>query len=137
MFGLFLSIALLLLAIAVITGGYAARATANEVSAQGAVTSLTLRTAADGAALYYPVISFTLADGTRTRVQSSEGSWPAAYAVDDAVTVRYDPAQPDNARIDSPAGRLTPWIWTLVTGLLAAAFLAAAALVRWVTAAPG
>ena len=53
------------------------------------------------------------------------------------MTVRYDPAQPDNARIDSPAGRLTPWIWTLVTGLLAAAFLAAAALVRWVTAAPG
>ena len=69
-----MSIARLLLGFAVITGGYAARATANEVSAQGAVTSRTRRTAADGAALYYPVISFTLADGTRTRVQSSEGS---------------------------------------------------------------
>jgi hypothetical protein len=137
MFGLFLSIALLLLAISVITAVYAVRATANEVRTPGAVTALTLRTDADGAALYYPVVTFTLPDGTRTHVQSSEGSWPAAYAVDDAVTVLYDPAAPDNARIDSAAGRLTPWIWTLVTGVLAAAFLAAATVVRWVTAAPG
>lgn len=137
MFRLFLSIALLLLAIALLSGLFTVRATAHEVRTPGAVTALTLRTDADGAALYYPVVVFTLTDGARKRVQTAEGNWPAAYAVDAAVTVLYDPAASDNARIDSTAGRLTPWIWTLVTGILAAAFLLAAALVRWVTAAPG
>ena len=113
LFGLFLSIALLMLALAVITGVLAGRAQAGEVRTLGFVTALTARTDAEGSVFYYPVVTITLPDGRRTTVQSTTGGWPSAYKVDDAVTIVYDAARPTGARISAPDDWLMYWLWTL------------------------
>jgi hypothetical protein len=130
LFGVFLSIALLMLAIALMSGVLAARSVAGQMYAQGYVTALTPRREPDGALRYDPVVTFTLPDGRRAVVQTSAGSAPSAYTVDDAVTVVFDPDDPAQARIASSADELANWIVTLVTGILAVAFLLAARLAR-------
>lgn len=129
---IFLGVAALMLAITMITGISTARMIGGEVSTRGYVTGFVTRTDATGNPFYYPVVRFILPDGSRRSVQMTEGSWPSAYKVDEAVTVRYDPAQPHRARIATTSATLSLWIWTLVTGILGAAFLLAALLVRWV-----
>lgn len=119
-----------MLTIALMSGVLAARSVARQIYAPGYVTALTLRREPDGALLYAPVVTFTLPDGRRAVVQTSAGSAPSAYTVDDAVTVAFNPDNPARARIVSPAGELANWIVTLVTGILAAAFLLAALLAR-------
>ena len=57
---------------------------------------------------------------------------PPAYEVGDPVIVRYDPAQPLNARVKSTSGSISLWTWTIVTGFLGVAFLLATLLARWV-----
>ena len=42
----------------------------------------------------YPVVAFTLPDGSRQTVQIAEGSRPPAYKQDESVTIAYDPEQP-------------------------------------------
>jgi hypothetical protein len=85
-----------------------------------------------GNEFYYPVVTFALANGSRKTVQMAEGSWPPMYEVGAEVTVLYDPAQPLNARIQSTSGTVGLWTWTIVTGILAAAFILAALLAGWV-----
>lgn len=128
---LFLTIALLMAAIAVVTGIVAARMPAHVVEARGAVVEIVTHVDHEGNALYYPVVRFPLPDGSRRTVETSDGSWPPAYEVDDTVTIAYDPANPARAHIASPADALTRWIWPFVTGILSVAFLAAALLARW------
>lgn len=128
--GVFLSIALLMLAIALMSGVLAVRSAAGQMRAPGYVTALTPRREPDGALLYDPVVTFTLPDGRRAVVQTSASSAPSAYTVDDAVTVVFDPDDPAQARIASRADELANWIVTLVTGILAATFLLAALLAR-------
>lgn len=130
LFGVFLSVALLMLAIALMSGVLAAQSLAGQTRAPGYVTALTPRREPDGALLYDPVVTFTLPDGRRAVVQTSTGSAPSAYTVDDAVTVVFDPDDPARARIASFADELANWIVTLVTGVLAVAFLLAALLAR-------
>lgn len=134
LFGVFLSIALLLLAIAVSSGVFTAWSQGRQVRVPGFVTALTPRADANGDFLDYPIVTFTLPDGNRVVVQTSAGNAPSAYAVDDAVTVAVDPDNPAEARITSPADEAARWIVTLVTGILAVAFLLAAYLVRWLAA---
>jgi hypothetical protein len=50
---------------------------------------------------YAPVFSFTSADGVMHTVTSDVGSSPAGFDVGDSVRVRYDPADPQTARIHS------------------------------------
>jgi Protein of unknown function (DUF3592) len=50
---------------------------------------------------YAPVFSFTSTDGVMHTVTSDVGSSPAGFAVGDPVVVRYDPANPEDARIHS------------------------------------
>ncbi len=125
---LFLSIALLMLTVGVITGIQAQHTLNREIRVNGFVTDLTTRTDAEGNTFFYPIVSFTLPDGSRKRLPTTEGSWPAAYTVDEAVTVVYDPVQPTYVRIDSPASLWAHWTWTLASGVLGAAFLLAALL---------
>lgn len=124
-FGLFLSISLLMLATAAISGVIAGRALSREVSTQGNVVELVMRRDSDGNEYYYPVVLFALPDRTLLTVQTSEGSWPAAYFKGEAVIVRYDPARPHKARIQSGSGLISRWILTIITGLLGVCFLAA------------
>ena len=133
---LFLGIALLMAAVAIATGILAVRAPANDVEARGVVIQVVERVDNEGDVLYYPVVSFPLPDGSRRTVETSDGSWPPAYKVDDTVTVAYDPADPTRAHIASSASAFAPWIWPLVTGILSAAFLAAAFLARWLARFP-
>jgi hypothetical protein len=132
MFWLFLGIALIMLAIALLTGFQITRSMAGETQAPGFVTGMVSRSDANGNEFFYPIVAFTLPDGSRKIVQTGVGSWPPAYAVDDAVTVVFDPERPSTARIATPAGALAQWIWTLVTGILAVAFFLAAWLAWWV-----
>ena len=48
---------------------------------------------------YAPVFSFTAADGGSYTVTSDVGSSPAGFDVSDRVRVRYDPSNPNSARI--------------------------------------
>lgn len=137
LFFVFLGVALLLLTIAALTGISTARKLAREVSALAQVTALTERKDAQGNSFFYPVVSFEIpgagSDGGspaigRQNVQLAEGSWPPAHRVGELVTVLYDSLNPLDARIASGGGTAALWTWTLVTGLVGAAFLGATVL---------
>jgi hypothetical protein len=48
---------------------------------------------------YAPVFSFSAADGRTYTVTSNVSSYPSDFSVGVSVRVRYDPANPQNARI--------------------------------------
>ena len=48
-----------------------------------------------------PVLEFRAADGTVQRAESLMGSGFRGFAVGEAVAVRYDPADPSRAEVDS------------------------------------
>lgn len=129
---LFVCIALLMLTVAVVAGGQVVSLYLREVRTTGAVTALTTHVAAGGDVLYYPVITFRLPDGARHSVEIAEGSDPPAYAVDQSVTVVYDPERPDHARIASSFSLPPLWILPAITGFLGIAFLLAASLAWWI-----
>jgi hypothetical protein len=137
----FLIVALITLAIAVISAVSTSRAVAREQGAPGKVVDLTLRTSQGSydsqgtyqapQDYYYPVVEFSLPDGTRKTVQLSEGSWPPAYEKGEEVTIRYDPEKPINARIQSTSSTILMWLVPGITGFLGVAFLIAAVFVGW------
>lgn len=141
-FGIFAGVAVLLLGVAAATGVSTANTIARERETPGRVVELTARTVTESVETsdphrkrtvdreyFYPVVEFDTPDGAHKRVQTVEGSWPPAYEVGDAVTVRYDPDRPTGARIASGSGAVLMWVWTIVTGALGLAFGAAAVLV--------
>ena len=129
-FAVFLGVAVLLLVVTAFLAAGTVRRVSREISAPGRVTALTSRADDNGQELLYPVVEFNLPDGTRKEVQLPEGSWPPAYEPDQAVTVRYDPANPLQARIQSVGGTVDMWIAPAITGFLGLALLMAAWLVR-------
>ena len=50
---------------------------------------------------YYPVVKFTTAKGEEIEFKSNTGSSPPSHREGEIVSVRYDPADPYRARIDS------------------------------------
>ena len=126
----FLAVAVLMFAIAGFTAARSGVTLAREVAAPGYVVDLVVRTDQAGSEFTAPVVAFTLPDGSRRTVQVSEGSRPAAFALDEPVTVAYDPEYPLSARIATFSGSLSLWIVPLVTGVLGAAFLAATLFAR-------
>jgi hypothetical protein len=50
----------------------------------------------------------------------------------DAIPDPDDPAQPRNARIDSPANTFNYWIIAIITAVLGLAFAGATALALWI-----
>lgn len=129
---LFVCIALLMLTVAVVTGGQVVDLYLREVRTTGAVTALTARVTDGGDVFYYPVITFRLPDGAYYSVEIAAFSDPPAYAVDQIVTVAYNPDRPDHARIASSFSVPPLWILPTITGFLGVAFLLAASLAWWI-----
>lgn len=126
----FLAVAVLMLAIAVVSALSSGRALAKETTASGSVVDLVIRQAADGTLYYRPVVAFDLPDGARRTLQLAEEGTDPAYQVDESVTIAYDPEQPRNARIKSFSSTVSMWILPSITGVLGAAFLVATLFAR-------
>lgn len=127
-YGIFLTAAAAMLVAALVTGGAAVQAKFVEQSVQGYIVDMVAGEDATGIAVDFPVVRFTLADGSRQTVRTA-GSAPAAYQVDDPVTILYDPAQPDQAYIATSDAALSRWIAPAITSVLSVAFLLATALI--------
>jgi hypothetical protein len=127
---IFLGIAILCLGIAAVLTASAVRRLAREVRAPGYVVDMVARRDQQGNDVYYPVVTFSLPDGTPKTVQVAEGSWPPAHVIDEEVTVAYDPQRPLSARIASDGSVGLIWIGPLITALVGLAFLGVVLLVR-------
>ena len=53
------------------------------------------------AGVYCPLVDFTTAKGEPVRFESQFGTMPASHRVGQSVEVRYDPADPQKAKVDS------------------------------------
>lgn len=132
---IFLAVGVLMLVIALISTVSTSRALAREVSAPGQVVDMTIRQSRDSESqviseFYYPVVEFSLPDGTPKRVQLSEGSWPPEYEPGQSVTILYDPGNPLDARIRSISSTVLKWILPGITGIVGVAFLGITLTVR-------
>jgi hypothetical protein len=65
--------------------------------------------------IFCPVVEFSLPSGERVRFTSDFGSRPASHQVGQSVSIRYDPADPHNAEIESG---MTTWLTSLILGFL-------------------
>ena len=128
----FLTVAVLMLAIALFSGINTRRALARQITVPAQVVELVERRDSSGNPFYYPLVEVTLPDGSRRKVQLVNGSFPAAYEVGDPVTVAYDPQDRSSARIQSTGSTLGQYILTIITAILGLAFAAATLLARWV-----
>jgi Protein of unknown function (DUF3592) len=69
---------------------------------------------------YAPVFTFTAMDGSMHTVTSDVGSSPPGFSIGDSVRVRYDPANPENARIHS---FVQIWGSPILSGVIAVCFI--------------
>ncbi len=74
--------------------------------AVGTVVDLKRTASGNGKASYYPVVTYRDAGGAEHRFTGTIGSNPPDYARGEEVAVRYDPAAPEEAVIDSWSARL-------------------------------
>ena len=108
---LLIGILFVLIGLAVLIGGVvtAIRQTRNEargVTATGTVVDLVQRVLNPGSAgVYCPVVQFTTALGQPVRFESGFGTMPASHRVGQSIAVRYDPADPQKAEVDSATSR--------------------------------
>jgi hypothetical protein len=69
--------------------------------------------------VFHPVVRFVTAREQEVRFQASEGSDdPFAYRVGDSVRVLYDPASPQDARLDTWSSRWGDSIGLVIVGLV-------------------
>jgi hypothetical protein len=100
----------------VIAGLKQSRKSASGMKATGTVVNLVSRVFNPGSVgVYCPVVEFTSATGQRVRFESQFGTMPASHHLGQTIAVRYDPADPQKAEVDSatanwfvPGARL-PW----------------------------
>jgi hypothetical protein len=128
---IFGAVTFILLTIAAISAYTTIQTLIREQSAPGRVVDLLVHSvsstsSADPQLFYYPVVEFNLPDETHLRIELSQGSHPPSYAKGDRVTILYNPAQPQQARIQSATSTLLLWIVPLITGLLGVIFAGAA-----------
>ena len=87
------------------------------VEAQGSV--IELKEGSSGASnshtVFYPVIRFADKAGQEHTLYSRTGRYPPKYAVGDHVSVLYNPANPNDAKVNSFAAL---WSMTLILGIL-------------------
>jgi hypothetical protein len=121
---LFTGVLFLLIGAAVAIGGIVAvvkqkRALALGVTATGRVVDLVKTILNPGSAgIYCPVVEFTTAAGQPVRFQSDFGTMPASHTVGQAIAVRYDPASPQLAALDSATANWFVPGCTIAMGLL-------------------
>ena len=82
----------------------------NRVAATGTVVKLTQQNTARGYILC-PVVEFTIPSGERIRFTSEFGSRPASHTIGQSIAVRYDPADPQNAEVEST---MSLWLVPLI-----------------------
>ena len=68
--------------------------------ASGTVVRTELSVDDEGGKAWYPVVEYATVAGAKVQFRSSVGSGSTAWKPGDAVQVRYDPADPQNAAID-------------------------------------
>jgi hypothetical protein len=73
--------------------------------AEGTVVDLERASTGNGKASYYPVVTYRDGGGREHRFTGAIGSNPPAYRRGEEVAVRYDPAAPEEAVIDSWSAR--------------------------------
>lgn len=135
--GVFLGVAALMLLITAIAGFFAAQRMGREQQAQGTVVEMVRRSDSESGAYYYPVVAYLVQGKGILTVELPTGSYPPAYEVGEVLSLRYDPRQPGDVRVQSPLGFLDLWILPLITGFLGVAFLGAVLMVRWITKKEG
>ena len=75
---------------------------------QGMVVRVEEQRGHDGGSKFLSIFEFRDAAGTSHTIRDSVSSRPASHAVGDSVSVLFDPATPDTARLDS-----FPSLWGL------------------------
>jgi len=131
-FWVFAGVTALMLVITLLSAFLINQSVAREVSAPGQVVDLVPRRDSEGQTFYYPVVEMTLPDASTVTVNINVGSSPPAYQPGNQVTVLYDPANPQQGRIESFWGNIGVWTLPLITGVLFLAFLTASFFARWV-----
>jgi hypothetical protein len=106
-----------LLALAAYLGRSLVRLEALGLRAPGVVQSLDFSRSGDSAA-YYPLVTFTLADGRTVRFKDRTGTNPPSYRSGDAVTVLYLPDEPQSAIIDHGLWNSLPPVLVFLSGAL-------------------
>jgi len=86
----------------------------SRVAATGTVVELTQQNTSRGYILC-PVVEFTIPSGERIRFTSEFGSRPASHTVGQSVAVRYDPADPQKAEVEST---MSLWLVPLIMGFM-------------------
>ena len=112
----------------------------SELSAVGVVTSHTFRRSYAGSGgVAYPSVRYQTADGRTVEFQNKLGT-NAPPRVGDEVTVFYDPARPEDARVAlgdtfKINGKLLLVVGAIFLAAVALMFLAVFALALWVSLA--
>ena len=72
------------------------------VKTTGTILDLAESSGSEGGTVYQAIVQFTTADGTAVTWQESMASNPPAGQPGDQLPMRYDPTDPNDARIDKP-----------------------------------
>lgn len=84
----------------------------SRVPATGTVVELVSRVTSGGrGSMICPVVEFSLPSGASVRFTSDFGSRPASHKIGQTVNIRYDPADPQKAEIESG---MTLWLTPLI-----------------------
>lgn len=128
LFAIFLSVAVLMLAIAVVTAIRSFNTVTRWIAVPGEIVEVIEQRLNDpetgrGKFFAYPVVEFTLPDGRMQRVEIDQGTWPPSYYEGEPVTILVDPSQPQAATIQSSSVAIFLWLVPSITGFLGLVFL--------------
>lgn len=117
---IFLVVSVVLLVACGLTARNGRNFAASAERAEGTVVDLSRSSGkSQGDTVYYPVVSYRTAQGEEVEFISSWGSRPAPYRRGAKITVLYDAAEPQEARIES---FFALWGASVITGGLATVF---------------
>ncbi|MEW6443233.1 MAG: DUF3592 domain-containing protein [bacterium] len=114
---------LVLLASAAVTYNSTRGFVAASALATGTVVDLVLDSGGSGS-VYFPVIRFAAANGEPVEFRSDFGSNPPSFGKGEQVQVRYDPAHPSHASVDSFSSL---WFLTILFSGMGSVFACAGA----------
>jgi len=95
----FVPTAAILLGVAIFFFVRTRRFLARAIDTQGTVIGLVASRGSEGATTYKPVVQFTTPEGGTFQFTDSVGSSPPGFDVGEAAPVKYDPQNPQRARI--------------------------------------
>jgi hypothetical protein len=116
---LFLTIGLAVLISGIVSVVKQKRKSARGVPTTGTVVNLIKKVFNPGSAgVYCPVVQFTTGNGQLIEFESAFGTMPASHRVGQTLAVRYDPANPQAAEVDSATANWFVPGCTMAMGLL-------------------